>query len=934
MSNNNSSDINVDLDNINDVVLDSFDQLSVKSSSDLFSPIRRSYSVHTSSSRQEQSNISNNNDISNFRRGIPERRSANISRRNTFNNSNDTIVVHKRSSNDYNQVIPFSSNRDLNSPYLSVNNIEDNNNVNPLVVYSPSQFLYSDASSDSETDDLNFGFFSGLKNNDLSGNIQDNSQCKVKNRVNMPQDIKIIESLVSNKNDDFFINKLDYRNDINMNRSKSNLSLGLDINNINKNKIDDDATSPIENAQVHFPKVKDLTHNIVLADTSRQDYNKALLRPIKSSFSFIHSRNNVPNVVLERSKNNISPIYMNNVVVPLNDRGLHILNKDIALSQSFSSSFDSVKYSPNNSYLKDSDDDLDDIASEKDNEESDDIPHTSKPKDRKNAEREYMKSKPRHYNSGHTSYNSYSVGGGFIDTPTRPETLVVAGNSSLLYLEEYDSRTPNVGGVFSTNNSESSLNDGNKTNEVSLSSSSVYIPQESSYKVNPNIIRDIIEQSRESITSRLLQDDIGFNSDFIDDESKATIFGEKQSTSNALENIPSPLGSVNMDEFDSGVDSDSKLDNLKSSHSRRSSDIRKSHISSAVSNNLNLKNRFSTTSVLSTNNNENKTTEMCNFDSSIADIERTLKETDKLHPEFVKSYDLMKYLGCGTTAFVMLGRRIVDNRPVAVKFIYKDRIAVDCWTRDRQIGMVPREVFVLKRLNHPNIIEFFDCFEDSDFVYVVMEAYGINKALLKDIGIDSNLIIPSFLTNNPKPMQSFDLYEYIESSPYLDEDTIKNIFKQITSAVVYMHKLGFVHRDIKDENILLDYSFHVDELEKDKAIIVKLGDFGSSSRIPFDKLDYFTKAQGTVQYFAPEVLQQNPHSGVEQDIWSLGVLLFVLSYAQTPFADTDSIIASELPEPRFKRTELLMDLITKMLTKDVSSRIKSENVLSHPFLAS
>eukprot|EP00842_Homolaphlyctis_polyrhiza_P003060 jgi/Hompol1/3755/HPOL_006720-RA len=85
----------------------------------------------------------------------------------------------------------------------------------------------------------------------------------------------------------------------------------------------------------------------------------------------------------------------------------------------------------------------------------------------------------------------------------------------------------------------------------------------------------------------------------------------------------------------------------------------------------------------------------------------------ELQQDFMQKYALVAELGHGATGFVLSAERIEDGLPVAVKFLYKTRIPVSSWKRDRAIGIVPLEVFLLKRINHPNIIRFLDVFEDS-----------------------------------------------------------------------------------------------------------------------------------------------------------------------------------------------------------------------------
>ncbi|KAI9333622.1 kinase-like domain-containing protein, partial [Obelidium mucronatum] len=111
----------------------------------------------------------------------------------------------------------------------------------------------------------------------------------------------------------------------------------------------------------------------------------------------------------------------------------------------------------------------------------------------------------------------------------------------------------------------------------------------------------------------------------------------------------------------------------------------------------------------------------------------------------------------------------------------------------------------------------------------------------------------------------------------------RKIFKQVVLAVEYLHKMGIVHRDIKDENIVLDSNYNV-----------CLIDFGCASPIPKQKSDYFTKFRGTEMYASPEIAACQPYRGPEADIcgsdlWVGCVLLFTMLYSENPFQTRDEI---------------------------------------------
>ncbi|KAI8577858.1 hypothetical protein K450DRAFT_249597 [Umbelopsis ramanniana AG] len=262
----------------------------------------------------------------------------------------------------------------------------------------------------------------------------------------------------------------------------------------------------------------------------------------------------------------------------------------------------------------------------------------------------------------------------------------------------------------------------------------------------------------------------------------------------------------------------------------------------------------------------------------------------------ISDYCIMDSLGQGAYGMVKLAYKLDDpeKNKVVIKYVVKSRILVDSWIRDRHLRMVPLEIHILhtlQRIPHINCCHMLDYFEDEDYYYIVMDLHG----------------------------EGLDLFDYIELNREMSEHEIKSIFRQIGEAIRHLHHNKMVHRDIKDENVILD--------ENGTALLI---DFGSANYVKEGKR--FDTFSGTLDYCAPEVLQGNPYEGPPQDIWSLGILLYTMIYKENPFYNIDEILARELRIP-FEFCEGSIDLIKSMLNRDVEKRPTIDGVLNHPWLS-
>ncbi|KAI5307899.1 hypothetical protein KEM55_007107 [Ascosphaera atra] len=171
----------------------------------------------------------------------------------------------------------------------------------------------------------------------------------------------------------------------------------------------------------------------------------------------------------------------------------------------------------------------------------------------------------------------------------------------------------------------------------------------------------------------------------------------------------------------------------------------------------------------------------------------------------------------------------------------------------------------------------------------------------------------------PHGLPGMDLFDYIELRTNMSESECRSIFSQVVDAIHHLHTRALVvHRDIKDENVILDGEARI-----------KLIDFGSAAYVKNGPFDVFV---GTIDYAAPEVLQGKSYNGKEQDIWALGILLYTIIYKENPFYDVDEILDHPLRVPFLPFSESCIDIIRGMLNRNVEERLSIEEVMSHPWM--
>lgn len=303
-----------------------------------------------------------------------------------------------------------------------------------------------------------------------------------------------------------------------------------------------------------------------------------------------------------------------------------------------------------------------------------------------------------------------------------------------------------------------------------------------------------------------------------------------------------------------------------------------------------------------------KTPEKSESRPTSASSEPTVKKT-------IDDFVILEEMGQGAYGQVKLARYKKSGVKLVLKYVTKRRILVDTWTRDRRLGTVPLEIHVLDYLRrdglkHPNIVEMLDFFEDDVNYYIEMVPHGL---------------------------PGMDLFDYIELRVNMEEAECRSIFSQVARAIHHLHsKALVVHRDVKDENVVLDGEGKI-----------KLIDFGSAAYIKNGPFDVFVGTIGEFfptstfhndphadtkkDYAAPEVLAGKLYRGKEQDVWALGILLYTIVYKENPFYSIDEIMDRDLRVP-YVMSEENIDLIKSMLDRDVEKRITIEGVMAHPWL--
>ena len=255
--------------------------------------------------------------------------------------------------------------------------------------------------------------------------------------------------------------------------------------------------------------------------------------------------------------------------------------------------------------------------------------------------------------------------------------------------------------------------------------------------------------------------------------------------------------------------------------------------------------------------------------------------------DFQAQYKLTGFLGKGGFGVIHAGIRNSDKIQVAVKEVTKENF-LEYTVNDK----VPLEIALLQQVSDiPGVIHLIDYFDISHTYYIVMEKFNCQ-----------------------------DLFDFINENGPLEEKVAKQIFHQVVDTVTQCHNRGILHRDIKDENILIDL----------QNLKIKIIDFGSGTYL--HNTDY-TDFQGTRVYSPPEWIKYKRYKADGLTVWSLGILLYNMLCGDIPYETDEQILKAALVwSSQLNLSQEAKNLIRLCLNPDPESRITLHQVLNHTWI--
>lgn len=257
----------------------------------------------------------------------------------------------------------------------------------------------------------------------------------------------------------------------------------------------------------------------------------------------------------------------------------------------------------------------------------------------------------------------------------------------------------------------------------------------------------------------------------------------------------------------------------------------------------------------------------------------------------VGKYELGKTIGSGSFSKVKVGKDVETGRECAIKIIDVEQLA-----REHLEDQLKREIVSMKVLQHENIVELRDVIRTAHHIYLILE----------------------LLTGG-------ELFTRLTEEKRFAEDVGRKYFQQLVAGMMYCHNMGIAHRDLKPENLLLSADG-----------VLKISDFGLSNlqRCSQSGTNMLQTVCGTPNYVAPEVLKEQGYDGRIADVWSCGVILFVMLAGYLPFDDDNmNALFTKIERGEFRMarhfSDGAKDLISKILVTDPGKRITLEEITQH-----
>ncbi|KAM0991690.1 hypothetical protein ACFX13_010221 [Malus domestica] len=254
-------------------------------------------------------------------------------------------------------------------------------------------------------------------------------------------------------------------------------------------------------------------------------------------------------------------------------------------------------------------------------------------------------------------------------------------------------------------------------------------------------------------------------------------------------------------------------------------------------------------------------------------------------------YEVGRLLGRGAFAKVYHARNVHTEQSVAIKAVSKQKVLKGGFA-----AHVKQEISIMRRLGHPHIVKLNEVLATKTKIYFIMEF-----------------------------AKGGELFTKISKGRF-SEHLSRRYFQQLISAVGYCHSRGVYHRDLKPENLLLDENWNL-----------KVSDFGLSALTEQVRSDGLLHTLcGTPGYVAPEILAKKGYDGAKIDIWSCGIILFVLNAGYLPFNDPNlmvmyrKIYKGDYRVPRWTSPEL-KHLISRLLDTNSETRITVDEILKDPW---